>query len=621
MSRSGMDHFNSTVFNGTVVSTRRGFTVTKQKHKGLSFVNASVQDAETRARPQPTKAVNSLPPAATITFVTNQGEGKKGTTAGQLRTTATTNKGARNSPKSDISRRRPKALTRRRSCSSSTSASTHSSVASDIALSDTSNGLETHHERSILPKPLPAWASYRLPKSSLELARKLTFMAYALGPSKSYVLDEFRLAGEGSLKIPEELWLEKDPTSIQCATTLGVLYDTLVSGRHEADNLSSLTSKIFSIINRRLNLAEQNKSTNDVTIHGVSVLAIIAGYQGKYDHWQVHMKGLVRLLELVGGQDKLDMRTINTIRKADFTGAISSATKPCIPFVRLHHELLVPPLVYDVTMIRAIQKHLQACALDPATVKTISDLALFNRYMDYLTMPGSSSKHDTQTVIEEYYFLKHQLLSLPRPLTDSDEAIPVNTPNNLSLRAREFPTFMLQDPNMDPYSSSIDIAVRILALLLIRDPTLDLPCESAVLDILHQNIQTMLEYRRPQQQQLMDTMVDPRLLLQKESTVPPHTPTLLWICITGHYFSSLKAATTTTNQTTKIYQKLLIDILGPDKTAHPERVSDGELELCRYLSLRHLRGQGYSERSDIGYIVKSDQGGGTGPGRLYERDP
>ncbi|KAK8070132.1 hypothetical protein PG994_006748 [Apiospora phragmitis] len=320
----------------------------------------------------------------------------------------------------------------------------------------------------------------------------------------------------------------------------------------------------------------------------------------------------MRLLELVSDQDRLDVKTINTIRKyalpnpeADFTGAISSATKPCIPFVRLHHELLVPPMVYDAAMIRAIQQHLQACTLDPATVKTISDLALFNRYMECVTIPGSSSKHDSRTVIEEYYFLKHQLLSKPRPLRDLDDVISANTTNKFALNALDFPSSMSLDPNADPYLTSIETALRILSLLLIRDPTLDLPCESVLMDILYQHMRTILECRRPQQQPV-DTMVDPRMLLQEPLAVHPQTPTLLWICITGHYFSSRKAGTTATwNQPNLIYRKLLRGLLGPEKAAHPELVSDGDLELCRCLSMRHLRGENYSERGDIGYIVNA----------------
>ncbi|KAK8131267.1 hypothetical protein PG984_007705 [Apiospora sp. TS-2023a] len=580
-----MDHFNSTVFNGTVVSTRRGFTVTKQKHKGLSFVNASVQDTETRPKPQARKAFSVLPSVATVTFVTNQGEGKKGKT-GQLRTTGT-NRGVRNSPKSDISRRHPKAQARRRSCSSSTSASTHSSAASDIILSHAPNGLENDKERNPLSKPLPAWASYKRPRSAFDFARRLNFMAYALAPSQSSALDECQLAClEGSLKLPEELWLEKDPTSIHCATTLGALYDTLASGGQETKGLSKLTSQLWSVIKRKLNAAEQNKTTNSVTIHGVCALAIIAGYQGEYDQWQIHMKGIMRLLELVGDQNKLDLKTVNTIRK-------------------LHHKLLVPPMVHDADMILDIQKHLQACALDRETVKIISDLVLFNKYMEYLNIPGSSSKHDTPTIIEEYYFLQHQLLSLPRPLRNFDEAISANTLDDSTLRARGFTPSMLVVPTADSNSNSIETAVRILSLLLIYDPTLDLPCESVLLHILHQQVRIIMKYRRLQRQPA-DTCIEPRLLLQQKQGVNPQIPTLLWICITGHYFSSLEAAAATTpSNQTHIYRELLIDLLGPEKAAHPELVSDGELELCRCLSLRHLRGENYGERGDIGRIVRS----------------
>ncbi|KAK8053154.1 hypothetical protein PG996_012455 [Apiospora saccharicola] len=587
-----MDHFNSTVFNGTVVSTRRGFTVTKQKHKGLSFVNASVQDTETRPKPQARKAFSVLPPAATITFVANQGEVKKGIT-GQLRTTGT-------------NRGHPKAQAQRRSCSSSNSASTPSSAASDIILSDAPSSLENDKERNLLSKHLPAWASYKRPRSALDFARRLNFMAYALAPSQSSSLDECQLAClERSLKLPEELWLEKDPTSIHCATTLGALYDTLASGGQETKRLSKLTSQLWSVIKRKLNAAEQNKTANSVTLHGVSALAIIAGYQGEHDQWQIHMKGIMRLLELVGDQNKLDVKTINTIRKADSTGAISSATKPCIPFVRLHHKLLVPTMVHDPDMIRDIQKHLQACALDRETVKIISDLALFNKYMDYLNIPGNSSKHDTPTIIEEYYFLQHQLLSLPRPLRNFDEAISANTLDNSTPRAHGLTPSMLVVPTADYYTNSIKTAVRILSLLLIYDPTLDLPCESVLLHILHQQVRAIMEYRRLQHQPA-DIWVEPRLLLQQKQAVHPQTPTLLWICITGHYFSSLEAvaATTPSNQT-HVYKELLIDLLGPEKSANPELVSDGELELCRCLSLRHLRGEIYGERGDIGRIVSS----------------
>lgn len=262
-------------------------------------------------------------------------------------------------------------------------------------------------------------------------------------------------------------------------------------------------------------------------------------------------------------------------------------------------------MVYDAAMISAIQQNLQACALDRATVKTISDLALFNKYMDYLKTPDRNSKHDSQTVIEEYYFLQHQLLSLPRPLRNFDEVISAYTTNDFALSAHDLPSSIPVDPTANHYSTSIETSVRILSLLIIRDPTLDLPCESVLLHIVHQQARAILEYRRSQHQPV-GTWADPGMLRQQKPEVHPQTPTLLWICITGHYFSSLKAAAATTSANQMhVYGELLIDILGPEKTAHPELVSDGELELCRCLSLRHLRGENYSERGDIGRIVRS----------------
>lgn len=255
-------------------------------------------------------------------------------------------------------------------------------------------------------------------------------------------------------------------------------------------------------------------------------------------------------------------------------------------------------------MIRAIQQHLQACALDRVTVKTISDLALFNKYMDYLEITGSSPKHDTQTIIEEHYFLKHQLLCLPRPLRNVDEANSSKT-DDFALSARELPPSIPMDPSADLYSALIETAVRILSLLLIRDPTLDPPCESVLLYMLHQHVGAILEHRRPQHKPA-DAWVGPGLLPQEKPAVNGQTPTLLWICITGHHFSSLKAAAVKTpwNQT-RVYRELLIDLLGPEKVSHPDLVSDEELELCRCLSLRHLRGEDYGERGDIGRIVRS----------------
>jgi hypothetical protein len=52
-----MDHFNATVHNGALVSTRKGLLISKSKHQGIRFVNAFASEPTTTATsPAPTKS-------------------------------------------------------------------------------------------------------------------------------------------------------------------------------------------------------------------------------------------------------------------------------------------------------------------------------------------------------------------------------------------------------------------------------------------------------------------------------------------------------------------------------------------------------------------------------------
>lgn len=52
-----MDHFNATVHNGALVSTRKGLLISKSKHQGIRFVNAFASEPITTATsPAPTKS-------------------------------------------------------------------------------------------------------------------------------------------------------------------------------------------------------------------------------------------------------------------------------------------------------------------------------------------------------------------------------------------------------------------------------------------------------------------------------------------------------------------------------------------------------------------------------------
>jgi hypothetical protein len=296
-----MNHFNATVQDGTMVSTRRGFQVTKHKHKGTAFVNSSVQTMTPRRSPATTKKANiSVPIIGEITFINDCDYGRKPVLP---------------KPRSTRGATETKRLPGRRERSASTSTSSSGSTATPPP-PDYDGFADESLSRDGTKDSLPPWASYKLPRDHPDSSKKLLFMALAFPPNKGYPFDEHGIQKDDLMKDPQQhVWLVKDPTSLHCALTLGALYDTLRSGKRESPNLNALTSQLCSIINRRLNDKEQSVVVRHVTINAIVSLAMIAGYQGKIDHWHVHMRGLLKLIDLAGGQDKLDIRTVNAIRK------------------------------------------------------------------------------------------------------------------------------------------------------------------------------------------------------------------------------------------------------------------------------------------------------------------
>ncbi|ORY57543.1 uncharacterized protein BCR38DRAFT_490046 [Pseudomassariella vexata] len=581
-----MDHFNATVCNGAMISTRRGFQVTKQKHKGTAFVNSSVQDHASK-KPR-ARAGFSLPVATTLTFINNEEDEKKYTQPKRR------SRGSKDAERA--SRLKPASMRKRRT--SSESSGNH-----PIRESCQRFGLEENYEEL---GSLPAWASYKLPKNLRDSSKRLLFMTLAFVPDKASPFKEYGMLTYNPLKFSDrDIWLVQDPTILHSAIALGALFDAIRSGKKDSPGLTSLTSQLCSIINRRLNQKEQSGLAREITMHAVAALAIIAGYQGKHDHWYVHMKGLVHLIDLVGGQEKLDVRTLGAIRKADLAGAVSAATRPCVSCVKPRLDLRsVLPEAHQERNSRAVQRLLNACHIDTEIVETIASVAGFNDCLDYCKKKeGTKSKFEPDALMEYFFFLKYQLLSKPEALRDFDEVITPKMSRKFPLSAQDFPTPVSMDLSVDAYSKAIESAMRILTILYLREPTLDLPCgETVLLDLLTRHMTIILTSRRGPQPE--NSMIDPSLL---EDSTPTQSATLIWMCIAGDCFSTSKMATSVDHSDKmgqpSIYKQLLIEVLGPHASANPELVSQEDLELCRFLDLRYVRGTQWSERSAMRHIL------------------
>lgn len=304
-----MDHFNITVQDGAMVSTRKGFQVSKSRHNGTAFINTSVRGMALVGVESVEKL--SLPVCSELTFVNNGGDGRRSrrktraTCQASARTKAQRS-GAQNGVRSSHHRLTP--------CSRSPSSSPSTSAPDDLVQEDAYSAKTSRHSWNL--QRLPTWASYESALDLTDSDLRLKFMAIAYD---SEDLDRQETDNAKLLKRDKDpgqsAWLVQEPTSLHCAVTLGALFDAIKSGKRETERLNTLASQLYSIVNRRLSANNRNSGAQNVTMRAVASLAIISGYQEKFDHWYVHMRGLLNLVDLAGGLNNLHPGTRNIVHK------------------------------------------------------------------------------------------------------------------------------------------------------------------------------------------------------------------------------------------------------------------------------------------------------------------
>lgn len=283
-----------------MISTRRGFQVSKHKHNGTAFINSSANGI-TSTRPK-LKMTTSLPAHGEITFVNNGGDGRKSKRKGR---TAIGKNSKPMSKNSDVQKFAHSNSHHRLSTDSSQSPSSAStSTSGDIAHEGTHEAKTVEIQKYQVPRRLPTWASYRLPHDSLDSEERLRFMALAFD-SQSFNRDPEAFRIEHAHTFETSAWTVHDPTSLHCSLTLGALFDAIKSNKQDTPGLNLLASQLYSIVNRRVSENDNSMASRDITMRAVASLAIISGYQGKPDHWFVHMQGLLNLTELAGGMASL----------------------------------------------------------------------------------------------------------------------------------------------------------------------------------------------------------------------------------------------------------------------------------------------------------------------------
>ncbi|KAK6064108.1 hypothetical protein SCUP515_11961 [Seiridium cupressi] len=591
-----MDHLNITIQDGAMVSTRRGFQVSKHKHNGTAFINSSANNVAPKSSHAQNKS--PLPASGQITFVNNGGDGRKskrkaqpanGKTGGSRSRTSRVEKATRvnhgrPSPSSTISCRSP---------------STFSSENFVLENPHTANSLEEQQQPPL--KALPPWASYKLAHNIADSDERLNFMALAFDAGDtSRPADPVPAMVKQNGTLERSAWRVHDPTSLHCALTLGALFDAVKSGEHGTPKLDSLASQLYSIVNRRVSENDMNERVRDVTMRAIASLAIVSGYQRKPDHWYVHMQGLLNLIDLAGGPERLQPGTITIILKADIIGAISAATRPSMSFTGFgigERQSSTEAMTGSKAPCN-IHGQLGTFHLDLDIIDMISAVASIGKAISCDPGNGAVTSYVSEESFKNCYKLVYGLLSIPDQLRDFDEVISPSTSFKLSLHTQDFPTPDSTHTTVpNSFTKAVETALRILALLYLKNTTLGIPCrEEILLDILHQQASIIFSDRRLDL--IEDLFIDPSLHQESRSL---QRPVLLWICMAAEYFTNSRTGTQAGNSATQhtIYQELIQDLLTAEELNNPDIMVDEDLEFCRCLDLCHLAGKQWDDRKAI----------------------
>ncbi|KXJ91788.1 hypothetical protein Micbo1qcDRAFT_161817 [Microdochium bolleyi] len=228
--------------------------------------------------------------------------------------------------------------------------------------------------------------------------------------------------------------------------------------------------------------------------------------------------------------------------------------------------------------------------LDTDLITTIADAVALNTCLSLPTMTKDTFAFDSEAALEHYYGLGYKLLSSGGPLRFND-----GTSNNLPSNEDGM---MISNQQ---YATSMRSAIRILVLVFLQNPALDLACdEGSLFELLQEHMQVIMSYIQAQQQSQLDQdpfnfLVDPTIRDSQEDSVEAHKPVLLWLCLAGHVLQRNHEVTRAGTEgplegelmgKPSIYRSLLQEILGPVASVDPGLVSDYELEVCRCLDLR-----------------------------------
>jgi hypothetical protein len=596
-----MDHFNSTVHNGTLVSTRRGLHVSKTKHQGTRFVNTFA--APTSPSNPPSRKNNNVSPKPIdsklydrkFKFVSKPTERVKSTKRGRPRTANT----VRTSTPYSSSESGEDAF----SIQSSFYAPAPSLAGSSEDPFDTIS--------ATLGVPEP-WHDYNSASDFGDLPHDLGNIYLdqtAYQPSSREEVGSYGATTHNSNMFSRS---ENDVVTVESDSMIGALVHSIRMGDGSFDYLRYHIDKFCGTIDHRLRTG--SRASDSVMLEAIASMASACLRAGRYDHWHIHMKGLRYIIAQNGGMKADWGHVLNDIRKIDVKGAAYSGSVPYLESTRFFAPVS-DMLPSDLRAQFAFRVHqlLQVCGITQVNTDSTRALVFFTQALILSRrVPTNTFLLESPGYLEEYTIIEYMLTRYPGALRD--ETVPTDNPFLDRFSSLHEPDFsddaIRQSPTIyqdhmqpcDPVPAAsgnlLDPVIRIASILymeeLVSEPRTP-GSYQVLLAMLSRQIQTitMRFHERGTYTQ------SPGLILDGL----PHTdvlrPLLLWTCMVIYYIAQVTDA-----DTGLCLQPIDLDcylecvaLLVGLSAEDVDALADCDLEFCRLLPVQELGTMTYDDRT------------------------
>jgi hypothetical protein len=279
-------------------------------------------------------------------------------------------------------------------------------------------------------------------------------------------------------------------------------------------------------------------------------------------------------------------------------GALTFKHEPCIPFARTMPSLLgLLPAEISNNIFQHLSQSLQECGVNSVVVNSITNVGIFNKTVMCSRSGGISVQFEPEHLMEEYYGLLYELLTLPRPFLSAGESA-----DTVSLESH----FTIKTD----YMAVFETALRAASILHIRAPTYELmaaqKANANIITILFKQLGTLLTWLREVRKQTSATTTESTAA---HTFIANARLFVVWMCI----FEDVISVYTNFHpeqekyggQAESVACQLMREILSGGESYGIDSINEDDLRVSRLWNMGNIIGGRWDEKKTLNRIFQN----------------